>query len=80
MCVAGVSMYAAAPEKLEVKSPGGTQQVEFYMSRSASGANVLCYQVYYKGEKVIGPSRAGLELDNRVWEMALGKRSLPQPD
>lgn len=46
MCVAGVSMYAAAPEKLEVKSPSGTQQVEFYMSRSASGANVLCYQVY----------------------------------
>lgn len=50
MCVAGVSMYAAAPEKLEVKSPDGTQQVEFYVSRSASGANVLCYQVYYKGE------------------------------
>ena len=32
MCVAGVSMYAAAPEKLEVKSPDGTQQVEFLLS------------------------------------------------
>ena len=33
----------------------------------------------YKGRTVIEESRAGLQMDNRVWEMALGVRDLKQP-
>ena len=40
----------------------------------------LTYQVRMNGADVILPSRAGLDLDNRVWEMALGKRDLQQPE
>ena len=80
MCVAGVSVCAAAPERLEVTSPDGTHRLACYTARTASGVNTLYYEVTYKGKKVIGQSRAGLELDNRVWEKALGFRKLEQPD
>ena len=80
MCVAGVSLCAAVPEKLEVVSPDGTHRLECYTARTASGVNTLCYEVTYKGKKVIKQSRVGLELDNRVWEKALGFRKLEQPD
>ena len=80
MCVAGVSVCAAAPERLEVASPDGTHRMACYTARTASGVNTLYYEVTYKGKKVIGQSRAGLELDNRVWEKALGFRKLEQPD
>ena len=80
MCVAGVALCAAVPEKLEVVSPDGTHRLECYTARTASGVNTLCYEVTYKGKKVIEQSRVGLELDNRVWEKALGFRKLEQPD
>ncbi len=80
MCVAVVSLCAAVPEKLEVVSPDGTHRLECYTARTASGVNTLYYEVTYKGKKVIEQSRVGLELDNRVWEKALGFRKLEQPD
>lgn len=80
MCVAGVSLCAAVPEKLEAVSPDGTHRLECYTARTASGVNTLCYEVTYKGKKVIEQSRVGVELDNRVWEKALGFRKLEQPD
>lgn len=80
MCVAGVSLCAAVPEKLEAVSPDGTHRLECYTARMASGVNTLCYEVTYKGKKVIEQSRVGVELDNRVWEKALGFRKLEQPD
>ena len=80
MCVAGVSLCATVPEKLEVVSPDGTHRLECYTARTASGVNTLYYEVTYKGKKVIKQSRVGLELDNRVWEKALGFRKLEQPD
>ena len=61
-------------------SPDGTHRLECYTARTASGVNTLCYEVTYKGKKVIKQSRVGLELDNRVWEKALGFRKLEQPD
>lgn len=80
MCVAGVSLCAAVPEKLEAVSPDGTHRLECYTARTASGVNTLCYEMTYKGKKVIEQSRVGVELDNRVWEKALGFRKLEQPD
>lgn len=60
---------------LKLNSPDGRNQVNF----SKEGKE-LTYNVFIDGENVILPSRAGLQVDNRVWEMALGKRDLEQPN
>ncbi len=73
LCVAG-SMAASTPE-LTLSSPDGRREVKFEKPRKE-----LTYSVRVDGKEVILPSRAGLEVDNRTWEMALGKRDLPQPD
>ena len=77
--VLGAAMCAAEPIELNLSSPEGTHKVKFYERKSASGANVLCYEVNYNGKQVVKESQTGLQLDNRVWEMALGMRKLPQP-
>ena len=77
--VLGAAMCAAEPIELNLASPEGTHHVRFYETKSASGANKLCYEVNYNGKQVIKESQAGLQLDNRVWEMALGVRALKQP-
>lgn len=78
--VLGAAMCAAEPIELNLTSPEGTHKVRFYEAKSASGANGLYYEVSYKGKPVIEKSQAGLQLDNRVWEMALGVRTLEQPE
>lgn len=52
--------------RIEFVFSGGTHKVKFYEKKSASGANVLCYEVNYNGKQVVKESRAGLQLDNRV--------------
>lgn len=70
------SVYGAIPsDVLSLSSPNGKNTVTFSKTDKE-----LSYSVNRDGEKVILPSRAGLDLDNRVWEMALGKRDLAQPD
>lgn len=73
------SLAAETGKELKLTSPDGTQQVEFYQKQLSSQTNELCYKVAYKGSPIIQESRAGLELDNRIWEMALGQRDLVQP-
>lgn len=65
----------AQTDRLALKSPDGHIGVTF-----AKPSRELVYSVAVDGRDVILPSRAGLEIDNRVWEMALGKRDLAQPD
>ena len=65
----------AQTDRLSLKSPDGHIGVSF-----AKPSRELIYSVDVDGKDVILPSRAGLEIDNRVWEMALGKRDLAQPD
>lgn len=76
-----VNIAMAATPQLHIASPGGTNEISFRLASdtTASGAG-LRYDVTYKGRPVVTDSRAGLDLDNRVWEMALGMRSLPQYD
>ncbi|MDE7408261.1 MAG: glycoside hydrolase family 97 N-terminal domain-containing protein, partial [Muribaculaceae bacterium] len=69
-----VATGATVPETLTLDSPDGRNRVVF----EKSGAE-LTYSVSVDGQNVIEPSRAGLQLDNWVWEMALGKRDLKQP-
>lgn len=72
-------MFAGNARELRLTSPGGIQEISFYQKQTAPVVNGLFYQVSFKGQSVIEESRAGLELDNRIWEMALGQRKLIQP-
>lgn len=60
--------------QLRVASPDGRKVVSFDKT-----GNELIYSIDVDGRPAILPSRAGLEIDNWVWEMALGKRDLEQP-
>ena len=76
----GVSaLWAESEPKMELFSHDGSQYVSFEVRRTAAGTNELCYRVDYRGAPVIETSRAGLDMDNRVWEMSLGVRDLEQP-
>ena len=66
---------SAMADSLELRSPDGRNEVSF-----SKPGKELTYSVKVDGKDVILPSRAGLDIDNRVWEMALGKRDLVQPD
>ena len=72
-------LFADNTRELKLSSPDGVQQVGFYQRQTAPAVNGLFYRVSFKGQPVIEESRAGLELDNRIWEMALGQRKLIQP-
>ncbi len=72
------SLLTLAAAVLSLTSPNGQHGVEF-SARSLNGKNQVSYTVTYRGETVIEPSAAGVHVDNRVWEMALGKRDLEQP-
>ena len=72
--------YAEKSTQLELISPGGVHKVKFYGKTSASGANGLYYTVDFKDKSILKESKAGLHVDNYVWEMALGKRTLQQPE
>lgn len=73
LCV--TSAMAVPQQELIVSSPDGRREVRF-----EKPGKELRYNVKVDGRDVILPSRAGLEIDNRTWEMALGKRDLTQPD
>lgn len=66
---------AGAADTLTISSPDGRNRVNF-----SKPDKELIYEVKRDGQDLIRPSRAGLHVDNRVWEMALGKRDLAQPD
>ena len=71
-----VAFSSLADDKtLKLSSPDGRNTVTF-----SKPGKELSYTVTIDGEETILPSRAGLEVDNWVWEMALGKRTLAQPD
>lgn len=64
---------SATNTHLCLTSPDGRKTVIFDKS-----GEELTYRISFDNEDMILPSRAGLEVDNRIWEMALGKRDLPQ--
>ena len=77
--VCTASLWAGNPKELKLTSPEGTREVTFYAVRVSPSVNEVRYCVGYKGKEVLTDSRAGLQTDNRVWEMALGLRNLKQP-
>ena len=77
--VATTALGAVSDKELKLSSPNGNQTVVFRQEQVVPDTRELCYQVTYKGIPVVEKSRAGLGLDNRIWEMALGVRNLKQP-
>lgn len=66
-----VSLYANNETMLDLSSPGKAHNIKFYTKTSLSGKNSLYYTVDFKDNPVLFESKAGLEVDNRVWELAL---------
>lgn len=66
---------AAQADNLTLTSPDGRNTTVF-----SKNGKELTYTVTTDGKEVILPSRAGLDVDNWAWEMALGKRDLAQPE
>lgn len=79
-CAMVLGMPPLIAQELHLKSPDGVHEVRFYQETPVDGRNELRYSISYRGEKVITNARAGLEMDNEVWEKALGFRQLAQPD
>ena len=77
--VSTLSLAAENPKELRLASPGGMHEVGFSQKRVSPQVNEICYRVDYRNQPVLEDSRAGLGLDNRIWEMALGVRDLKQP-
>lgn len=65
------SSMASSATELLLSSPDRRRVVKF-----EKPGKELKYSIKVDGQEVILPSRAGLEVDNRTWEMALGKRDL----
>ena len=74
-----VSALAGDAKDLKLTSPNGVHTVLFQQKQISPEVNEVHYRVSYKGQPVLEESRAGLGLDNRIWEMALGVRDLKQP-
>lgn len=75
LIIAAIACVGANATPLTISSPNGRNAVSFDKQ-----GKELTYFVSVDGQQVILPSRAGLNLDNWTWEMALGKRDLVQPD
>lgn len=71
---------ANAQKELTLESPDGKQKVSFAYVSSHGSVKELQFSINYKGNNIIETSKAGLNMDNRTWEMALGVRDLKQPD
>lgn len=67
-------------KELRLSSPDGSHAVTFRQTVSANDIRQVNYSVTFLGHPVINNSRAGLQMDNRTWEMALGMRKLQQPN
>lgn len=77
--VSTTSLWASNAKELKLASPDGAHTVCFQQQQRSAETNEIYYRVSYKGLPVLEDSRAGIDLDNRIWEMALGIRDLKQP-
>ena len=70
---------SASAQSFGVTSPDGRQSAEISVS-SLSGVTRVCYETSFCGRQVVETSALDLEMDNHIWELATGKRSLPKLD
>ena len=79
MLLSGLPLMADNADVWKLASPGGTHEATFRQVRTTDDVNEVRYSVSFQGRPVVTDSRAGLEMDNWVWEMAIGMRQLEQP-
>ena len=79
MLLCSIPLFADNGKTLQLTSPDGSHALSFWQTKTDKGMNELRYEVRYKDRPVVIDSRAGLEMDNWVWEMAIGMRNLEQP-
>lgn len=65
---------------LTLVSPNGDHTVTFHQEKNPDGNYEMRYNVQFRGKDVVLDSHCGLNLDNRIWEMALALRELHQYD
>ena len=78
MLLACAILNGAKAQQLTINSPNGLLTTTFHQVKNERGALEMRYSVQYRGKDVILDSRCGLDMDNRIWEMALGMRELRQ--
>ena len=74
-----LALVAALPlgaRSFDVASPDGRQSARIDVTEE-EGCLRLSYSTALDGRAVVLPSALDLTVDNHIWEMALGKRSLP---
>lgn len=81
MLLGGAICTAQGAPGISLRSPEGTMGVEMDYRADSDSTGSLHWSVTFKGQPIVTDSRAGLDLDNRHWEMAiaLGKRNIPRP-
>lgn len=81
MLLGGSICTAQGAPGISLRSPEGTMGVEMDYRADSDSTGSLHWSVTFKGQPIVTDSRAGLDLDNRHWEMAiaLGKRNIPRP-
>lgn len=70
----GASANMIQDREVKVSSPDNTLQFRFYQQEE-NNINQLFYEINYKGEPLVLPSRMGVEMKNSKWENALAYTS-----
>ena len=63
-------------QTFDIASPNGRQTARVSVS-AVDGCTRITYSTALDGRPVVLPSALDLTVDNHVWEMATGKRSVP---
>ena len=70
---------ALQAQSFDIASPDGRQAARIEVT-SESGCLRVSYSTTLDGRPVVLPSALDLDVDNHVWEMAIGQRTLPKVD
>jgi len=71
-----LATFTAAAQTFELSSPSGSQTAQVEVL-SEGGSLRIYYRTAFNGCSVIERSAMDIEMDNHIWELATGKRSLP---
>ena len=77
-CILALSLFVGSlsAQTFDLASPNGRQSARVEVS-AVDGCTRLTYSTALDGRPVVLPSALDLGVDNHVWEMATGKRSVP---
>ena len=70
---------ALGAQTFDIASPDGRQTARIEVT-AENGRTRITYATAFDGRAVVLPSALDLTVDNHVWEMATGKRSVPRLD